>query len=144
MNLQVDDVVVIGTVLSGAIATVSIVLRSVWYLIKSLKTDVVLQLAATDKGIEDRQATFMSMMQQHIANEEREFRAQAATTTQLQHDISDMRNEFVTKEYLAIKLTPICTDISTMRKIIDARGRNGLDPVSERPSIERRAVSEGR
>lgn len=139
MNVQIDELTLVLTVISASATTVGLILGGGWMLLSSFRKDMIDRMAQSDHGLQERQDAFTRMMSQHIASEDRQFAAIAQAQAEMQRKIDSFQRDYVTRTYLEEKLMPIKADTSQTKRIVDSRSKRGDDPVSGRPpEVERR------
>lgn len=133
MNIpnELSDIVV--AVVGGYAASVITILGGGWALINRFVDIVNSRQDALDNGLKERQESFMSMMSQHIHNEEREFLARAQAQEEAKKKLERFEQDCVTKADLERALAPLEEKIDKIERIVESRKRSRDAPtLSER------------
>lgn len=119
MHIQLDEAQVIWWVVGSAASAVGIIISGMWLLLGRFRDDVTKQIAASNAHIES-----------HMKIEEDRWDA-------IHDELREMRNMFVSREVLDLRIGGLETSIELIRKVIDTRKSQrsyGVDENSERPT----------
>lgn len=113
MNIQLDEAQVISWVVGSAASAVGLIIYGMWLLLSRFSADVAKQNAHIES---------------HMKIEEERWNT-------IYDELRGMREMFVTREVLNLRLVDLESKIELIRKMIDTRRsqRNGADENSERP-----------
>lgn len=118
MHIQLEEAQVIWWVVGGAATAVGAIITGMWLLVGRFRDDVSRQIAESNSHIES-----------HMKIEEDRWNT-------IYDELRGMREMFVTREVLNLRLIELESKIELIRKMIDTRRSqrsHGADENSERP-----------
>lgn len=119
MQVQLDEAQVILWVVGSSASAVGLIIYGMWLLLGRFRDDVAKQIAESNAHIES-----------HMKIEEDRWNA-------IHDELREMRNMFVSREVLDLRISGLETSIELIRKVIDTRRSqrsHGADENSERPT----------
>lgn len=117
MHIQLDEAQVISWVVGSAASALGLIIYGMWLLLSRFSADVAKQITESNAHNES-----------HMKIEEERWNT-------IYDELRGMREMFVTREVLNLRLVDLESKIELIRKMIDTRRsqRNGADENSERP-----------